>query len=320
VAFASRAPSREFARDERSSVWKGGPRLVRNKRLDILRCIAVLMVLLCHAQVHSLLKQTGWAGVDLFFVLSGFLISGLLFTEYKKRGAIDFKRFFIRRGLKIYRAFYTLILVSAVMGFALRNPAPLAKYLREIFFVQNYNNGMWPHTWSLAIEEHFYILLPILVILLIRYSSDRADPFRSIPWVFAVLAVLSLAVRAATIYLTPPSAFEWGMVMNPTHERMDSLFFGVFLGYLQHFRPRVLEQLLRPVRNRVALGFLTAALLSCCIFFTRESHFLLTFGFTFLYLGFGGLMLLSLTVRDILPERVALPLGVVGDGLAFVGM
>jgi peptidoglycan/LPS O-acetylase OafA/YrhL len=110
------------------------------------------------------------------------------------------------------------------------------------------------------------------------------------------------------------------MVMDPTHERLDSPFFGVFLGYLQYFRPRVLENLLRPVRNRVALGFLIAALLSCCIFFTRESHFLLTFGFTFLYLGFGGLMLLSLYVSDILPKHIAVPLGAIGTGFAYVGI
>jgi len=84
---------------------------VRNKRLDILRCIAVLLVLLDHSGIHPFLTQTGWTGVDLFFVLSGFLISGLLFAEYKKRGAIDFKRFLIRRGLKIYPAFYTFLLV-----------------------------------------------------------------------------------------------------------------------------------------------------------------------------------------------------------------
>ncbi|HXJ16319.1 MAG TPA: acyltransferase, partial [Candidatus Polarisedimenticolia bacterium] len=81
---------------------------MRNKRLDVLRSIAVLLVLLYHSEIGTRLANAGWAGVDLFFVLSGFLISGLLFTEYKKRGSIDFKRFFIRRGLKIYPAFYVL--------------------------------------------------------------------------------------------------------------------------------------------------------------------------------------------------------------------
>ena len=65
------------------------------------------MVILVHSGESRFFSRVGWTGVDLFFVLSGFLISGLLFSEYKKRHAIDFKRFFIRRGLKIYPAFYT---------------------------------------------------------------------------------------------------------------------------------------------------------------------------------------------------------------------
>src|SRR5260221_13388339 len=99
-----------------------------SKELDRLRCIAVLMVLFRHLPVppesapswikgpQSFLHQAGWAGVDLFFVLSGFLISGLLFREQQQYGRIDFKRFFIRRGLKIYPGFFALI--GATVGIA----------------------------------------------------------------------------------------------------------------------------------------------------------------------------------------------------------
>jgi peptidoglycan/LPS O-acetylase OafA/YrhL len=77
---------------------------MRNKRLDVLRCIAVVIVIAHHANLYHVATKTGWVGVDLFFVLSGFLISGLLYSEYKTHRAIDIKRFFIRRGLKIYPA------------------------------------------------------------------------------------------------------------------------------------------------------------------------------------------------------------------------
>lgn len=71
----------------------------RNQSLDVLRCIAVLAVFGCHVPYYSWWANRGQAGVDLFFVLSGFLISGLLFKDYQKRGAINWKTFLIRRRL-----------------------------------------------------------------------------------------------------------------------------------------------------------------------------------------------------------------------------
>jgi hypothetical protein len=78
---------------------------------------SVVLVMIYHGIISYLFTRTGWIGVDLFFVLSGFLISGLLFSEYKKRRAIGFKRFFIRRGLKIYLAFYVFLLLTAIVSY-----------------------------------------------------------------------------------------------------------------------------------------------------------------------------------------------------------
>src|SRR5271170_6175319 len=117
---------------------------MRNKRLDVLRCVAVVTVLLHHSGVWPSFTRAGWAGVDLFFVLSGFLISGLLFSEYRKRGSISLRRFFIRRGLKIYPAFYVfLILTGAISYFVFGTHAPAAEYIAEALFVQNYWHGVW---------------------------------------------------------------------------------------------------------------------------------------------------------------------------------
>lgn len=292
----------------------------RNKRLDILRCVAVLTVLVHHSGAVPLLTKMGWVGVDLFFVLSGFLISGLLYSEFKKTGAINFKRFFIRRGLKIYPAFYVMLLVTFAADWVLKAVRTPGAYLREIFFVQSYAYGIWSHTWSLAVEEHFYIFLPIFLLLIVRFSFHRQDPFRIIPLTFIFNATICLLLRTSTIYWMSATAFRNPMVMNPTHDRMDALFFGVFLGYLHHFRPEILEQLFRSLRNRVAIGVVTALLLSTCFCFTRDSHFLLTFGLSFLYLGFGGLLLLSLHVRNVLPARLAAVADKLGTSCAFVGV
>jgi len=122
----------------------------RQVELDFLRCVAVVSVLLCHIEeLHGrdqlprwgkiivvLLGNNGWMGVDLFFVLSGFLISGLLFREKITYRRIELKRFFIRRGLKIYPAFYVMLLVTLVYYWFTGAPVKLDKLASEVFFVQ----------------------------------------------------------------------------------------------------------------------------------------------------------------------------------------
>ena len=154
---------------------------MRLKRLDILRCIAVLLTLQSHSELPSRLTLAGYAGVNLFFVLSGYLISGLLFAEYKQRQTINFARFFIRRSLKIYPSFYVLVLVTILYHHLYRQAVPLYRYIGEIFYVQNYTGSLWGPEWSLAVEEHFYILLPAFLLLLIRWSERRENPFQAIP-------------------------------------------------------------------------------------------------------------------------------------------
>jgi len=291
---------------------------MRNKRLDVLRCVAVLLVIIHHAGISSFFTQFGWTGVDLFFVLSGFLISGLLFSEYKRRRSIHFKRFFIRRGLKIYPAFYLfLFLTWLVSFFYLHSTSPVQYYLHDIFFVMNYEHGVWDHTWTLAIEEHFYIFLPIFLILLVRFSRNREDPFRATPWASVVIATTCLALRAYSIFVGTPN---FKMAYISSHERMDSLFFGVLLGYLFHFRPGVLQGLSQPLRNRLTIAVASGALLSSAYLLPRENRFFATFGYSFVYLGFGGVLLLSLFVHGILPKGLAIVAERIGSAFSYVGM
>jgi peptidoglycan/LPS O-acetylase OafA/YrhL len=291
---------------------------MRNKRLDILRCIAVITVILHHSGESSFFTRVGWTGVDLFFVLSGFLISGLLFSEYKRRHSISFKRFLIRRGLKIYPAFYAFLLLTGITGELVFHSHPTYRqYLHEIVFVMNYEHGVWDHTWSLAVEEHFYIFLPIFLFILARLSTNRENPFRSIPQAAAVIAVLCLIFRAISIFLGKPN---FNMAYIGSHERMDALFSGVLIGYFYHFRPAVLEELIRPTVNRVAIAAGSLGLLTFAYFYGRDSVFLATFGYSFIYLGFAGVLLLSLYVRGILSGKLARIMELVGSVGAYVGM
>ena len=294
---------------------------MRNKRLDVLRCLAVVIVIAHHANLYHLATKTGWVGVDLFFVLSGFLISGLLYSEYKTHRAIDIKRFFIRRGLKIYPAFWVMLLATLVAQLLFwKHSVPFRPYLYELFFIQNYHFGIWTHTWSLAVEEHFYIVLPLLLLILIRSSSNQTDPFSSIPRIFVVVASACLIIRIVTISIISPAIFRTPWVMNPTQCRIDGLFFGVFLGYLYHFRPGTIAALFQSRRNHIFWAILTAVLLSCCFIYTRDDRFLLTYGLTFLYLGFGLLLMLTMYVRDVLSGPAAVVVARIGELCAYIGM
>jgi peptidoglycan/LPS O-acetylase OafA/YrhL len=291
---------------------------MRNKRLDVLRCVAVVTVLLHHAGNWPLFTRAGWTGVDLFFVLSGFLISGLLFSEYKKRHAISFKRFFIRRGLKIYPAFYVFLFITGVAAqLEFHTHPPLAQYLHEVFFVMNYKQGFWDHTWTLAVEEQFYVFLPIFLLVVLRFSAKRENPFRLIPWAAMAIAMFCVISRGASIFIGAPN---FQMAYIASHNRMDALFSGVLIGYLYHFRPTILEKLMRPTGNRVAMLTVSAALLSFAYFYDRSSKFFATFGYSFVYLGFTGILLLSLYVHGIFSGKLARPMELVGSAAAFVGM
>src|ERR1019366_6522082 len=145
----------------------------RSPQLDLLRGMAVLLVIAHHYPYYDYLYRVGWAGVDLFFVLSGFLISGLLFTDWKRTGRLSIGRFFLRRGLKIYPGFYVFLLITAL---SLRLHG--GRFWNEVLFLQDYLPNFWAHTWSLAVEEHFYLLLPFVLLIFSKSATPGKTFFR----------------------------------------------------------------------------------------------------------------------------------------------
>ncbi len=264
---------------------------VRLPQLDILRGIAILLVLGRHKPLIYLWYKLGWTGVDLFFVLSGFLIANLLFGEFRRSGTIDVWRFYLRRAFKIYPGFYLLIGLTPLL-FALTGKEYTGRQiLHELLFIQNYCGGLfYRHTWSLAIEEHFYLLLPLLLLALIRNRRGAADPFAALPAFFAVLAVVLIMARQVTFQCLP---FMLETHHFPTHLRIDALLFGVLLAYLCTFR-RLLDRL-GPwqVAVMAALGVL---LVLPAAFLDLASATMNTVGLTGLYLGYGLLMLAVLKI------------------------
>lgn len=244
---------------------------MRNQALDVLRGVAILLVLGFHYSYFRLWHQVGWAGVDLFFVLSGFLISGLLFDEYAKTGTIDLRRFWIRRGFKIYPPYYLLMFFTAVTFLMTKGHLP-AGMLAGLLFMQSYLPHVWQHTWSLSVEEHFYFVLPLLLVLLAKRKQ-----MRSVVWIFPVIALACLTLR----YVDFKEGVSAVAIHSETHLRIDALFFGVFIRWWKTFERESFE---RAARMPLWIG---AALMAPAFFFSPVGEFMDTLGLTLLYVAFG---------------------------------
>ncbi len=248
----------------------------RNRSLDVLRGLAILLVLGRHNEYYSLWQRAGWIGVDLFFVLSGFLISGLLFSEYAETGTINLGRFLLRRGLKIYPAYYFFVLFW--LPFNLHQLK-----LSDLFFMQSYFPGYWGHGWSLSVEEHFYLLLPLILLFSIWIAPHSR--FAWIPYACPVVILACLAMRVLTVHA------DVGTTINYTHLRFDGLFAGVTLGWLQCFHPGALR-LKNHLRNALCLCGLFLA--SGGFLFNQTDLRMFTVGLTANLLGFSALLVCAL--------------------------
>jgi len=247
----------------------------RNPSLDVLRGVAILLVLGRHHPHYAFWNRAGWIGVDLFFVLSGFLISGLLFSEYVKTGTIKLGRFLLRRGLKIYPAYYFFVLFWLPLTFHQLK-------LSDLVFMQSYFPGCWGHGWSLSVEEHFYFLLP-LALMLSLWIAPRSH-FAWIPSACPVVILGCLTLRVLTMH------GDLVRTINYTHLRFDGLFAGVTLGWFNCYRPSVL----RIGKGRVALGIAGAALASGGFFLNQTDPRMYTFGLTANLVGFSALLVWAL--------------------------
>jgi peptidoglycan/LPS O-acetylase OafA/YrhL len=275
----------------------------------VLRGVAVLLVLVHHSPGgEGALLRGGWTGVDLFFVLSGFLVSGLLFKEHLRSGRIRPGRFYLRRGLKIYPNFYTMLAVtSAVLALGHVDVEP-RNVVHEAVFLQNYLPAAWwgrEHAWSLAIEEHFYFLLPPALILLLRWPPFRRAPVRWATVLAATLGAAALAIRWTMVR----SGADASSVLFPTHTRLDALAFGVLLSVVWHFAPARIAVVRRLRWALVPVGLL---LTLPCYLLSNEHHFVLTLGLTLNYLGYGMVLAAALTLPRLLPRPL-------GPALAYVG-
>ena len=195
--------------------------------LDGLRALAVLLVAGVHT--HPRLVPAGSIGVDMFFVLSGFLITTLLVEEMDSRGRVSIGRFYIRRALRLLPALFGLLAFVAAWALLVAAPDTRHNALREIVAAASYTRNLtwWAHvpgtllghTWSLALEEQFYLVWPALLTLFLR-PRHRGT---SLAVIFVAAAVLISALRMS--HVVGPAALFIG--------RPDALLLGAALALLR---------------------------------------------------------------------------------------
>jgi len=193
--------------------------------LDGWRAVAISLVVFCHASVGLGLgqfKDVGLLGVQIFFGLSGFLITTLLLNEEERNGSISLRGFYTRRVFRIIPAAATFLLIVGLLSIGGVIHISLARWLSSLFFMANYSlsETSWyvGHFWSLAVEEHFYLVWPA-VLLFVPGNRKRLT--------LAIGAALAVALWRAVDFkfrLTwTDSAWFWGR----TDINADGILFGV---------------------------------------------------------------------------------------------
>jgi peptidoglycan/LPS O-acetylase OafA/YrhL len=248
--------------------------LDRSYRPDIdgLRALAILSVVLYHAGVPWL--SGGFTGVDIFFVISGYLIGGHIFSEVRT-GVFSYLRFYQRRARRILPAFYLVLLFTIVTALLLLSPLQARQFGRSAFAATlSVSNILFWHgpkyfdarsehlpllmTWSLAVEEQFYAVIPLLMVLLARIRRNWILP--------AILAVCALSLLLAQYQLSGRSqaALQAAFYLLPA--RTWELGIGVALAVAEQSRkrrmwPKPLPQLLTQGLSLLGLAMMLAPIL-----------------------------------------------------------
>lgn len=207
--------------------------LGHRKSLDGVRGLAIVFVLLSH--VSSLPFGGGFIGVDLFFVLSGFLITTLLLEEERATGTIRLRSFYARRALRLLPALVVMLAVMVALS-ALKDPPETAAKMRTsalmtlcysanwFMTLKAYPSWQLLPTWSLSVEEQFYILWPLLLLVLLKLNASKKS--------MAALAVAGLIVSAAWRAVLWRWTGSYDRVYYGSDTHSDGLLAGTLAGIL----------------------------------------------------------------------------------------
>jgi peptidoglycan/LPS O-acetylase OafA/YrhL len=291
----------------------------RRHGLDTLRALAIVLVMIFHLQEvlpERLLPvaSVGWIGVDLFFVLSGFLIGSQLLKPYLEGGRPRLGEFYRRRAYRILPAYLCVLLLYFVVP-AWKEWPGLASAWQFCSFTWNLHIDLpapwaFSHVWSLCVEEHFYLVMPLLVLWQMRRPSLAKTVGLIVGLVLLGMAVrwyeLVHVVRAARDAETVWVPFA-KRIYYPTYSRLDGLLVGVTLALVRSFRPRWWAAAARRGHALLLVGLATTALALWLFgwgFPSADSAVSTVLGFPLLALGLGVLVASSVSENGWLRLRV----------------
>jgi peptidoglycan/LPS O-acetylase OafA/YrhL len=277
--------------------------------LDLLRALAIAWVMLFHSFLvgglgpdFAWLSRYGWMGVDIFFVLSGYLIGRQVLAPMARGASLDFARFYSRRAYRILPAFVVVLAVYLLWP-SLREAEGLAPWWQFASFLLNFTidystNQAFSHAWSLCVEEHFYLVFPALAWALVRWPSARR-----VGAIVALLVVGGVLLRGAIWWHFAAQGLErnWFVeeIYYPTYARLDGLLAGVVLAVVATYRQPWWSRLTaRP--NLLTIGGLAGMALALWLFRERTGVIGNTIGWPVLSFALAALVASAASGKGVL--------------------
>jgi peptidoglycan/LPS O-acetylase OafA/YrhL len=274
--------------------------MTRLPGLDLLRAIAIIWVMTFHAyivwDITDAIRpywQFGWMGVDLFFVLSGYLIGLQVLKPLTRGEPLRFGDFYLRRAFRIFPAFLVVLALYALWPDFREQPGmqPVWQFLTYTvnLLIDSTTNLAFSHVWSLCVEEHFYLLFPLLAWLLTRHASLRKTvmacaiillggiALRSVIWLHWMQPLQDVdRERFNTIFIEH--------IYYASYSRLDGLLAGVMLATIQTARPSWWSGM-QAKANLLLLAGLGATALAMWLFTDRAGFVATSIGYPLLSLG-----------------------------------
>ncbi len=212
----------------------------RVNNLDLLRAIAILSVVVYHttqmvagSSSITTFTHVGQYGVDLFFVLSGFLVGGLYWSEQNRNGKINLSKFIKRRILRTAPPYFFALILSFLPVWILEGRPFNLGYL---LFLQNYYSEIpfFLISWSLCVETHFYIIFPMFMVVFEKLNFKKYTPL-------IVLLTAFLPMIFRNVFIDYDSVKTFGFSMTASHLRFDGLMLGVLASYYSVYKPKFIK-------------------------------------------------------------------------------
>lgn len=270
--------------------------------LDHLRALAITLVFIFHYRLFMhpewivTIGKFGWTGVDLFFVLSGYLISSQLFAKVAQGKKVGIKEFYFKRFLRIMPAYLFMValyfLVPAYGEF--KGLMPLWRYLTFTlnFGLDRQLYATFTHAWSLCVEEQFYLIFPLIIGAAIYLKSGK-KAFYLLPILFVggfIVRYITWQQKIVPVIDTDDFATDWMMwIYYPTQTRLDALLMGISVAAIFQFFPNV-KAWFATRGNQVLI--VSLAIITGAYFLNLERYtFIAAFaGFTVVAIGYGVLV------------------------------